>query len=162
MNKKPAPAQKEKKKVGKPTKIGNLFLPALKMMWKKGFTDVEIAQAFDITEQTLYNYKKQYPEIFEKEKDWKAEADAAVERSLFERAKGFSAKETKVFVYKGDIITEDVTTNYPPDTTACIFWLKNRKKDEWRDRAELDHGSSDGSMTPQISFYLPDNGRGGE
>jgi hypothetical protein len=30
-----------------------------------------------------------------------------------------------------------LTKHYPPDTTACIFWLKNRKPREWRNRTEL-------------------------
>lgn len=30
-----------------------------------------------------------------------------------------------------------LTKHYPPDTTACIFWLKNQKPKEWHDRTEL-------------------------
>jgi hypothetical protein len=35
------------------------------------------------------------------------------------------------------------TEHYPPDTTACIFWPKNRRRDKWRDKHEIEHDVSE-------------------
>jgi hypothetical protein len=47
--------------------------------------------------------------------------------------------------------------HYPPDTTACIFWLKNRRPDLWRDKVHNEHTTPNGK--PLIAVYIPDNGR---
>jgi hypothetical protein len=53
--------------------------------------------------------------------------------SLYQRACGYTHKEEKVFCNQGEITTHVVDKHYPPETTACVFWLKNRKPDDWRD-----------------------------
>jgi hypothetical protein len=53
---------------------------------------------------------------------------------------GYSAPEDKIFNNDGKPLIVPTVKNYPPDTTAVIFWLKNRRPDEWRDK--IDHGIS--------------------
>lgn len=67
-------------------------------------------------------------------------ADQMVERSLFERACGYTCDEEKVFCHTetGMITTEVVEKHYPPDPVSCIFWLKNRKPGEWREKQEIE------------------------
>jgi len=36
------------------------------------------------------------------------------------------------------------------NASAAIFGVKNRSQEEWRDKVEQDHTSSDGSMTPTV------------
>ena len=67
----------------------------------------------------------------------KAEADAQVEQSLYRRATGYSHKSEKIFNFQGEIIRAQTVEHYPPDTTAMIYWLKNRQPDKWRDRREI-------------------------
>jgi hypothetical protein len=126
----------EKSKGGRPTKLSSVDMRLLKYMARHGATDEEIAEAFEVHVQTVYNWKKKNPEFFAKLSAWKEEADEKVERKLYERATGYDCKETKLFCHEGMIVAEDIVKHHPPDTTAMIFWLKNRKPKEWRDRVE--------------------------
>jgi hypothetical protein len=63
-----------------------------------------------------------------------------VERSLFQRATGYEQQTVKIFMPSGadSPIFAPFREVIAPDTTACIFWLKNRKPKEWRDKSELE------------------------
>lgn len=69
-------------------------------------------------------------------------ADAEVGERLFQRACGYSHPDVHISNYQGAITQTEITKHYAPDTTACIFWLKNRRPDLWRDRME--HTGRDG------------------
>ena len=72
-------------------------------------------------------------------KSGKQEADERVILSLYKRATGFEHDSVKIFCSKDGDVTQVPFREYvPPDTTAAIFWLKNRRKDEWRDKSEVD------------------------
>lgn len=104
------------------------------MLSRKGLTDQELATVFDVDVRTIGNWKKD-PAYFQALKDAKGVADSIVERSLYERANGYSHPEEKVFMRpSGEIIRTTVTKHYPPDPTSIIFFLKNRRPDQWRDR----------------------------
>lgn len=79
----------------------------------------------------------------------KGAADAAVASKLFHRATGYEHPEDDIRAVNGEIVITPTIKHYPPDTTAAIFWLKNRQPAKWRDKQEVDHTSSDGSMSPQ-------------
>lgn len=129
--------QKKKNTGGRPSKFDTIDLQQVELLAIRGWTDVEMSKFFNVTEATWNNWKKKHPEFFVSLKDWKLEADDRIERSLYERASGYSHPEDKIFKPAGEKPTIVPTTkHYPPDTTACIFWLKNRKKEEWRDRPE--------------------------
>lgn len=102
-----------------------------------GATDVQMADFFKVTEKTINTWKKNYPEFADALYRGKTLADAQVANSLFKRATGFSHPETHISCYQGEIIQTEVTKHYAPDTTACIFWLKNRQPDKWRDKVEV-------------------------
>ena len=112
---------------GQPTKLTPKMKKQIKFLAEKGFTDKEMANAVGVTEQTINNWKKQQPKFFESLKDWKKEADRNVERSLYERACGYEHPEDKIFNANGEPLVVPTTKHYPPDTSAMIFWLKNRK-----------------------------------
>ena len=123
---------------GQPTKLTPKMKKQVEFLAKKGFGDKEIATAVGVTERTVNNWKKQQPKFFQSLKDWKATADKAVERSLYERATGYSHKEDKIFNANGEPLIVPTTKHYPPDPTAMIFWLKNRQPKKWRDKQEID------------------------
>lgn len=102
-----------------------------------GATDIELAEFFGVCKATINNWKKDYPEFLDSLKEAKAEADSKVVRSLYERANGYSHGEEKIFLHEGKPVKVAITKHYPPDTTACIFWLKNRQKEDWRDRHDV-------------------------
>ena len=109
---------------------------------KLGKTDEEISTAFGISRSTLLEWKKSHPELSVALKIGKSEADTAVENSLFKRAMGYTYEELKI-VNDGERV-EKTVKQVAPDTTAQIFWLKNRKPDEWRDKVHQEVTGKDG------------------
>ena len=109
-----------------------------------GLTDEDIAKNIGIHVSTLYTWKKKYGEIGEALTHAKQRADAIVENALYKRAAGFSydevTKERRKILGTDDyeiVVTKIVTKMVVPDTTAQIYWLKNRKPDKWRDKHEV-------------------------
>ena len=91
-----------------------------------------------VNEKTFNNWKHKHPEFLQSLKNGKEIADSQIAKSLFNRAKGYSCKATKFATFNGEITDrEEYIENYPPDTTACIFWLKNRQPDKWRDKQDM-------------------------
>lgn len=134
----------KKSKGGQPTKYEEKTArQAGKLCSRYGYTDKQLADFFEVAEQTINNWKKKFPEFFESLKDSKAIADDRVEKSLYERALGYSCPDHKVFNNGGEPLVVPITKNYPPDTTAAIFWLKNRRPARWRDNPEPKHEGKD-------------------
>ena len=78
-----------------------------------------------------------YPEISETLKRGKEVVDRQVENALLKRALGYEYEEVKE-KFEGNVMTERTVTKKEvvPDVTAQIFWLKNRKPGDWRDKRE--------------------------
>lgn len=105
-----------------------------------GATDKEIAEFFSVSEQTLNSWKKKFPQFLESLKKGKAVADANVASRLYSRAIGYDARATKFATNEGKITDKvEYLEHYPPDTTAAIFWLKNRQPGKWRDKKEVEN-----------------------
>lgn len=118
---------------GRPSILTDKIALKIFFLARKGLTDKEIAKIFDVKAQTVNNWKKS-KEFFDSLKQNKAEADAIVERSLFERACGYEHGHEEVFCNaRGEVTRVKTVKRYPPDPTAMIFWLKNRQPDKWRD-----------------------------
>lgn len=112
---------------------------------RNGLTDEQIASNMGVSVATLYNYKKDFVEILEALKRGKEVVDIQVENALLKRALGYQFTEvTRERIYNESTkkykfeITKKVIKEVQPDTTAQIFWLKNRKPAEWRDRKDID------------------------
>ncbi|WP_029265708.1 transposase [Virgibacillus alimentarius] len=106
---------------------------------RDGLTDEQIAKNMGIAASTLYDWKNKYPEITEALKRGKEVVDREVENALLKRALGYKYKEaTEEF---GEV-TKVVTKEVQPDTTAQIFWLKNRKPCIWRDKQDIEHSGN--------------------
>lgn len=124
---------------------------------RDGLTDEQIAHNIGITAATLYVWKNKYHEISEALKKGKEVVDLEVENALLKKAKGYNVEIKKTFkVRKIDYDSsgkkireyEELQTGYaevhvPADTTAQIFWLKNRRPDKWRDRQEEQRSSEE-------------------
>lgn len=112
---------------------------------RNGLTDIQIAHNLGISEDTFYTYKNKYTEFSEALKKGKEVIDFEVENALLKRALGYTfEKVTKESVFNKKtgkyelIVTKTVTKEIQPDTTAQIFWLKNRKPKEWRDKKDFE------------------------
>ena len=106
-----------------------------------GATDKTLADFFEVKEQTINNWKKNYPSFFESLKEGKEFADANVAEKLYQRALGYEHDDVHITNYQGEITLTPIKKHYPPDATSGIFWLKNRQPDKWRDKQEFDHTS---------------------
>lgn len=135
---------------GRPSPYDPKQLPLIQGMAYLGATDADLADALDVTISTVKLWRTKHPEFSAALKAGKDEADARVERSLYERANGYTFDSVKVFCTKdGDIIEHPIREHVPPDVTACIFWLKNRKPAEWRDQHHLD---LNGKLTGELKL----------
>lgn len=113
---------------------------------RDGLTDEQLAAKIGITAATLYDWKNKYPEISEALKRGKEVVDIEVENALLKRALGYDYTEERVEVSKENgkksVKTTQTVKHVPPDVTAQIFWLKNRRPDRWRDKQQLEHSGS--------------------
>ena len=134
--------------MARPSKYRPEFVTQAEKLCKLGATDLEVADFFGINVATLYRWKGEHDEFCEALKSGKEASDNRVERSLFSRATGYEHDEVDIRVVMNRIVKTPIRKFYPPDTTAAIFWLKNRKPAEWRDKQELEHS---GSVTLTLS-----------
>lgn len=105
---------------------------------RDALTDEQIAHNLNITAKTLYEWKNKYSVMREALKKGKEVVDIQVENALFKRAMGYSFEEVKEEYEMGMLSKKTCTVKHvSPDVTAQIFWLKNRKPAEWRDRKEI-------------------------
>lgn len=99
---------------GRPTEFKPQYIEQVTEFAAAGLTDAEIAEELGVNASTIWRWKGRFPEFCNALKCAKDVADERVIRSLYQKA------------LAGDV-------------TACIFWLKNRRKEEWRDRHEHEH-----------------------
>jgi hypothetical protein len=125
-------------------------LTLLEAWARDGLTDAQIAHNMGIRRETLIQWKKLYNNISNALKKGKEVVDIAVENSLFKRAMGYKydevTKEPRLDPDSGEVVmvaTKIVTKEVQPDVTAQIFWLKNRKPAQWREKQPDQHTSDD-------------------
>jgi hypothetical protein len=101
-----------------------------------GMTLAQLAIVFNVSTTTVAAWKRdpRYAKYLQEGKDV---ADEAVVRSLWERANGYSWDDTAVTSYQGNVEKTPIVKHMAPDVLACIFWLKNRRPNEWKDRKEV-------------------------
>lgn len=119
----------EKKKTGRPLKPLGATLEQIEALGGMGLTIDEICQYLGVTKKTLYKRMKDQPEVGEAVERGRVRANTQVTRALFKRA------------------TEG------NDTTAAIWWQKNREPHKWKDRHELEHSGGlkfDGKLTLEV------------
>lgn len=145
--KKPA---KPKAKIGRPSAYKPEFDHMAAKACALGATDHDLAELFSVSDATIDNWKAAHSSFLGSIRDAKDSLDTKVERSLFERATGYSHPAVKILTVSGGMgsgsSVEEVpyTEHYPPDATSMIFWLKNRQPAKWRDKQEVEHTGKDG------------------
>lgn len=168
---------------GRPTLFKQEYCEQVEKLCRVGMIDKEIADFFGVVESTINKWKIDYPEFSEALKRGKVIADANVADRLYQRAMGFEHDSEEIKVIPGQkpkgkapsqdkdgagitsehasIVRVPIRKVYPPDTTAAIFWLKNRQPKKWRDKVEQGFTNGDGEdVPPPITvFQIPDNGR---
>lgn len=134
--KKSSGVKNSSKRIGRPSKYKPEFDIQAERLSMLGLTDKQLSEFFEVNEDSIHEWKKVHPSFSESLKRGKEHSDAIVVRRLFERATGYEHEEVDIKMYKGKIIKTKLIKHYPPDTVAAIFWLKNRRPKEWRDKVE--------------------------
>lgn len=146
--------------MARPSKFKPEFVEQAGKLAGLGATDREIANFFQVDERTLNRWKIEHEAFCQSLKLGKDAADERVVRSLYRRAVGYDHDDVHFSAYEGVVTETPYVKHYPPDTTAAIFWLKNRRKDEWRDKSTLEHTDPDGnSPFAALMEAVASNGR---
>lgn len=141
--------------MGRPSKFKPEFVEQAAKLCAIGATDSEVADFFGVHDATLNRWKHDFPEFCESLKTGKTTADERVERSLYHRAVGYKHDAVKFFQAGAAIIREEYTEHYPPDTTAAIFWLKNRKPEQWREVKAIEMtGANGGAVKTEAALNV--------
>ena len=125
---------KAPKKTGRPSSYREEYAEQARKLSLLGATDKQLADFFGYSEQTVNQWKKDFPEFLESIKKGKISADAEISEALFHRAKGYSHPAVKFFVIDKQVHKQEYTEHYPPDTAAAFIWLKNRQPEIWREK----------------------------
>lgn len=128
--------------MGRPSSYREEYAEKAYKLCLLGAKDAELADFFEVAESTISKWKNEHSEFSEALKKGKAEADANVANSLYRRALGYEHEEDDIRAVNGEIVITPTIKHYPPDTTAAIFWLKNRQKANWRDKHEVEQNTT--------------------
>nr|WP_288232365.1 helix-turn-helix domain-containing protein [uncultured Anaerostipes sp.] len=124
---------------------------------RDGLIDEQIAYNIGITRETLSQWKNKYSDISDALKRGKEVVDRQVENALLKRALGYKYEEIKTEeTEEGKKVTVTIK-EVVPDTTAQIFWLKNRKPDQWRDKRDIEHSGEIGGVVIVDDIPKPDS-----
>lgn len=110
-----------------------------------GYTDKELAKAFDIAESTFYKWKLEHSEFSEACSQGKEIADAEVAQAFYKRAVGYEYESEKIVVVPNgagagsSVERVPITAVVLPDASAALKWLQNRRPKEWRDKIDVEH-----------------------
>lgn len=124
---------------GRPPKYKDEYADQAVKLCELGATDEELADFFKVNVRTIYRWQGVHPEFCQALKAGKSVADDRVVRSLYHKAVGYKHEAVKIFMPAGaeKPVYAPYTEHIPPSDTAIIFWLKNRRKEDWRDRQEF-------------------------
>lgn len=136
--------------MARPSKFKDEYIAQAEKLCKLGATDMEIADFFEVEVRTLYRWKAEHPEFCQALKAGKEVADERVERSLYARANGYEHDEVDIRVVDKEIVQTPIRKYYPPDTTAAIFWLKNRRPEQWRETKAVELTGANGGPVETV------------
>lgn len=124
---------------------------------RDGLIDEQIAKNMGISKTTLYDWEKRFPAFSNALKKGKEVVDIQVENALLKKALGYDYEESKD-TYKDGVLVESIVykKHVFPDTTAMIFWLKNRMPSKWRDKQDI---NANVNTNVRIEDYLKENGK---
>ncbi|MBS4052001.1 MAG: helix-turn-helix domain-containing protein [Methylomonas sp.] len=137
--------QQQKKPGRPPITFSHYYIELAHNYCLLGATDEQLAQFFNVPESTILKWQKDYPDFSDAIKRGRILADMSVAESLYRTCLGYTHTETttrEIRSASGEILsveTVTVTREMPPDTAACIFWLKSRQPDKWRDKTDVEY-----------------------
>jgi hypothetical protein len=137
--------------VGRPSKYKPEYAKQALKLCYMGATDAELADFFDVSIKTIWNWKVEHQDfllaINKVEKEF---ADGRVQRSLYQRACGYTFDAVKIFNGPKGTVTVPYREHVPPDPVSCFFWLKNRRPEIWRDQSPTNNIQDNRTFTITI------------
>lgn len=127
---------------GRPSKYKPEFVAQAEKLCALGATNVDVANFFEVGTTTIERWAAEHEDFRGALKTGKDAADERVINSLYHRAVGYSFDSVKIFNANGEPLSVPYREHVPPDTTAAIFWLKNRRPAEWRDKQQVEHSGN--------------------
>lgn len=129
---------------------------------RDGLTEEQIAKNMGISVKTLYNWKTDNLPILQALKKGKEVVDIEVENALLKRALGYTVTLKEQKVDKDGCVHDLVKdVHVPGDTTAQIFWLKNRRKQQWRDKVEYEANTDELNKVKELLTKISDGANNG-
>src|ERR1044071_5542894 len=113
--------------VGRPTDYRREFCDLALNYCLLGATNAELAGFFDVAPRTIDNWIASHPAFAQAVREGKVMADARVARCLYQRAVGYDCTVERTVLHQGKERTLKNVVHHPPDTRACIFWLRNQR-----------------------------------
>lgn len=141
-------------KTGRPSLYRAEYAEQARKLCLLGATDKELADFFGTSEQTINAWKIAHPIFLESIKSGKCQADANVADRLYQRALGYEHPEVDIRVVAGEIVQTPITKIYAPDPVSAIFWLKNRQKEKWRDKIDVDAAIGGKAGAPAVQVQI--------
>ena len=131
------------------------FAEQARKLCKLGASDRELADFFNVSVRTIARWQTEHAPFQRALKLGKAAADDRVERTLFHKAIGYSFEAEKIFQYQGQPVRVTYREHLPPDTTAMMFWLKNRRPGAWREAKDHEISGQDGTpLVPVLNVTI--------
>ena len=121
---------------GRPTLYKPEHADRARELCARGATNPDLAGRFGVARSTIGQWIANHPEFAEAVQQGRDIADATAVESLFTRVTGYNHKAEKVFLYRGEPRTVTYTAHVPPETRACMYWLRNRRPEDWREVSE--------------------------
>lgn len=149
------------RKPGRPSKYKDEYAEQSRKLYLLGLTDEEVATFFEVSVQTLHNWRAEHPAFLDANARGKLVADAEVAASLYERALGYSHPEDDIRTVTlpggqgSEIVITPTIKHYPPDTTAALKWLFNRQPDRWREKREEGADNNLSALLADLIEKLP-------
>ncbi len=122
--------------MARPTKYKEEYAEQAKKLCELGATDAQLADFFEVDEVTINRWKVSQPEFCKSLKLGKEIPNENVKRSLYHSAMGYSHPDVDIRVVNGEIVETPIVKYYPPNPTSLVYYLKNRCRDEFTERAE--------------------------
>ena len=130
--------------MGRPTAYQPEFAETARLCCLIGATNEGLAERLDVSPRTIDRWIATIPEFAAAVREGREVADGKVVAALFARAVGLERQVTRAFCHDGTPVTATWTEQVLPDVRACIFWLRNRRPQQWRETRETADGAAEG------------------
>lgn len=121
---------------GRPTLYRPEHPDLARRLCQLGGTNDELATFFEVSRSTIDEWLRVHPEFAEAVRKGRDIIDMAVADKLLSRALGYTHEGRKYVLHRGEEKELRHVVHYPPDVQACVFWLRNRRRRHWQERAQ--------------------------